>query len=102
MFAARFSLGRLGVARNAAGLGWARLAIQAGLGGPARISYPSIGEGTGLDTLDLDKWFEDDELLECPACGEQKLIPTPKESMPPVLCLNCGLVVPPSADLPEA
>jgi uncharacterized Zn finger protein len=55
-----------------------------------------------LDTLDLDKWFEDDELLECPACGEQKLIPTPKESMPPVLCLNCGLVVPPSADLPEA
>ena len=43
-----------------------------------------------MNALDLDKWSEDDELLECPACGEQKLIPVPQESMPPVLCLNCS------------
>ena len=72
------------------------------LAAPPASSPVKIREGTGLDTLDLDKWFEDDELLECPACGEQKLIPVAEESMPPVLCLNCGLVVTPSVDLPEA
>jgi hypothetical protein len=45
---------------------------------------------------DIEKWFEEDELLECPRCGEQKLLPAPLEPGPVEFCLRCGPLLPPS------
>jgi Zn ribbon nucleic-acid-binding protein len=51
-----------------------------------------------MSTLDLDKWFEDDELRECPVCGAQKLLPVSEDAVSVMFCLTCGLVVPSSGD----
>lgn len=39
-------------------------------------------------------WFDDDELSECPACGEKKVIPAPAGDGL-VICGACGVVTTP-------
>jgi uncharacterized Zn finger protein len=40
-------------------------------------------------------WFDDDELTDCPSCGEKKVLPAPAgDGM--VICAACGIVATPT------
>ena len=64
-----------------------------GLVGLAAHSFINA-ESTVLSTIDLDTWFDDDELGECPVCRAQKLLPVSEDLVSVLFCLTCGLVVP--------
>jgi predicted nucleic acid-binding Zn ribbon protein len=42
-------------------------------------------------------WFEDDELTDCPNCGEKKAIPVTAGNSS-VVCAACGIVAKPAPD----
>jgi hypothetical protein len=41
-------------------------------------------------------WFDDDELGDCPQCGQRHLLPTGKARLGQI-CATCG-VIPPAAE----
>jgi transcription elongation factor Elf1 len=40
-------------------------------------------------------WFEDDELTDCPSCGERKVVPAPAGKAM-LVCAVCGIVTKPT------
>lgn len=43
-----------------------------------------------METKDLQRWFADDELEECPRCKRRTALQTPKGGF--LLCFDCGIV----------
>jgi hypothetical protein len=45
----------------------------------------------GVTSEQMLSWFDDDELGECPACGQRKVIPAPAGDGL-VICSACGVL----------
>ena len=43
-----------------------------------------------VETKDLQRWFDEGELEQCPRCSQHTALQTPKGGF--ILCFDCGIV----------